>query len=178
LNDAIHRAMNLLRPSEISPTAVRLDGYRRQDAARTGGHERTQDGIRLASKPQEDVHMYPVAALLVVLTLAGTPVAALACVALCGQAPQVSSQAICHEEPAPGSGGSSLSGHHTCDTVPPNVTFVPNLGSRVLDAPLRHAAAVQPVLGIPALGRGWVEPVRRPETPLPVGNASHVILRI
>jgi hypothetical protein len=120
--------------------------------------------------------MIPATALLVMLTLTGTPVAALVCLGLCGQPP---SQVTCQEKPTTGPGGPSLSGRHTCDTVLPDTTFVIDVGRRVLDAPVRHAATAQPLLSIPALGRGWVERVLvYPAASPPAAGALHVILRI
>jgi hypothetical protein len=129
--------------------------------------------------PIQRLDVIRAAALLLVLTLTGTPIAALACVGLCGQPPTRGSQAACHDDYAASVEDLNLSAWHRCDRTLLDAPVVVTKTQRLLQAPTRLATMLPALLSVhtPAgVVSGQVTPAY---DDLPLGaHSSHAILRI
>jgi hypothetical protein len=118
------------------------------------------------------------AALLLLLTLTGTPVAALACVGRCGAPAVTGSQSPCHDDEMAGE-GLSLSASHGCSKVLLHTPFVIKPTQHSPDWPAGDATT-QPARSWAAdVGHGQLGHLRpRPADSPPIKHSSYVILRI
>lgn len=118
-------------------------------------------------------------ALLLLITLTGTPVASVVCIALCGQAAIAASESACHREQEAAAEGSRLSEPDCCDMTLLDTPSVVKPAQRWLHAPVRHASTL-PALSNPlGLGRGGLRQITpRPANSPPLARALYVALRI
>jgi hypothetical protein len=121
--------------------------------------------------------MRRLAAVFLLLSLTGTPLAAAACIGMCGRAPEAqASREACHDTPAAVE-GVTLSGWHSCDSPLFDTPFLASPVKRAPSDTVQHEAPFDRVADtLPAIGAGRVRPGSHPLAP--PSQPLSVVLRI
>jgi hypothetical protein len=123
--------------------------------------------------------MRRLAAVFLLLSLTGTPIAAAACIGVCGRAPEAqASRAACHDTPAAVE-GFALSGSHSCDAPLLDTPFLASPVTRAPSDTVQQEAPFDRVADMPpATGAGRVRPGAHPLAPPSPTQPLSVVLRI
>lgn len=123
--------------------------------------------------------MKRLAAVLLLLSLTGTPIAATACIGMCVPAPEAhASREACHDTPAAVE-GFTLSGSHSCDTPLLDTPFLASPVKRAPSDEVQQEAPFDRVADtLPAMGARHVRPGPHPPAPRSPAQPLSAVLRI